>query len=39
LLIDIKAESICEAENITNIEMNKVLTCAKNNKLNFDEQK
>jgi hypothetical protein len=39
LLIAVKAESISEAENITNIEMNKVLTWAKNNKLNFNEQK
>jgi hypothetical protein len=35
----VKVESISEAENITNIEMNKVLTWAKNNKLNFNEQK
>jgi hypothetical protein len=39
LLIVLKAESIREAENITNIEMNKVLTWAKNNKLKFNEQK
>ena len=39
LLIAVKAESIREAENITNIEMNKVLTWAKNNKLHFNEQK
>jgi hypothetical protein len=39
LLIDVKAESIREAENITKIEMNKTLTWAKNNKLNFNEQK
>jgi hypothetical protein len=35
----VKAESIREAENITNIEMNKILTWAKNNKLNFNEEK
>jgi hypothetical protein len=35
----VKAESISEAENITNIKMNKVLTWAKNNKLTFNEQK
>jgi hypothetical protein len=39
LLRAVKAESISEAENITNIEMNKVLTWAKNNKRNFNEQK
>ena len=39
LLIAVKAESISEAENITNREMNKVLTWAKNNKLNFNEEK
>ena len=37
LLIVVKAESIREAENITDIEMNKVLTWAKNNKLKFNE--
>jgi hypothetical protein len=31
-------ESIREAENITNIEMNKILNWAKNNKINFNEQ-
>jgi hypothetical protein len=35
----VKAESIREAENITNIEMNKILTWAENNKLNFNEEK
>jgi hypothetical protein len=35
----VKAESIKEAENITNIEMNKIPTWAKNNKINFNEQK
>ena len=39
LLIAVKAESISEAENITNIEMNKVLAWAKNNKIKFNEQK
>ena len=34
-----KTESICEAENINNMEMYKVLTWAKNNKLNFNELK
>jgi hypothetical protein len=33
LLIAVKADSIREAENIMNIEMNKILTWAKNNKL------
>ena len=32
LLIAVKAESIREAENITNIEMNKILNWAKNKK-------
>jgi hypothetical protein len=35
----VKAESIREAENITDIEMNKILTWVKNNKLNFNEEK
>jgi hypothetical protein len=39
LLIPVKAESIGEAANITNIEMNKILIWAKNNKINFNEQK
>jgi hypothetical protein len=39
LLIVVKAESIREGENITNIEMNKILTWVKNNKLNSNEQK
>jgi hypothetical protein len=39
LLIAVKAESVREAENITNIEMNKILNWAKNNKINFNEQK
>ena len=39
LLIVVKADSIRGTENITNIQMNKVLTWAKNNKLKFNEQK
>ena len=39
LLIAVNAESIREAENITNIEMNKILNWAKNNKININEQK
>jgi hypothetical protein len=39
LLIAVKAENIREAENIANIEINKILTSAKNNKLNFNEEK
>ena len=39
LLIAVKAESVREAENITNLEMDKVTTWAKNNKLTFNEQK
>jgi hypothetical protein len=39
LLIAVKTDSIREAENITNIEMNKILNWAKNNKINFNEQK
>jgi len=34
LLIAVKAESIREAENIANIEINIILTWAKNNKIN-----
>jgi hypothetical protein len=39
LLIAVKAESIREAENISNIRMNKILIWVKNNKINFNEQK
>jgi len=39
LLIAVKAESIREAENIANIEINIILTWAKNNKINFSKQK
>jgi hypothetical protein len=39
LFIAVKAESIREAENMTNIEMNKIKNWAKNNKINFNEQK
>ena len=39
LLIAMKAESIREAENITNIDMNKISMWARNNKINFNEQK
>jgi hypothetical protein len=35
LLIAVKAESIREAEYLTNIEMNKILIWAKKNKINF----
>jgi hypothetical protein len=38
LLLAVKAESIWEAENITNIEMGKILIWAKN-KIKFNEQK
>jgi hypothetical protein len=39
LLLAVKAESIREEETITNIDMNKILTWAKNNKLAFKEEK
>jgi predicted DNA-binding ribbon-helix-helix protein len=39
LLIAVKVESIREAKNIANIEINIILTWAKNNKINFSEQK
>ena len=39
LLIAVKAKGIREAENISNIEMNKILMWAKINKINFNEQK
>jgi hypothetical protein len=38
LLIAVKAASIREAENITNIEMKKILIWAKNNKINFSSE-
>ena len=34
-----KAESIREAENLTNIEMGKIIRWAENNKMNFNENK
>jgi hypothetical protein len=39
LLLVVKAESIKESENITNIEMDKILTWAKNSKLSINEEK
>jgi hypothetical protein len=39
LLIAAKTENVREAGNITNIEINKILNWAKNNKINFNEQK
>jgi hypothetical protein len=39
LLIAVKAESIREAENISNIRMNKLLIWAINTKINFNEKK
>jgi hypothetical protein len=39
LLIAVKAQGIREAENITNIEMNKISMWAQNNQINFNEQK
>ena len=39
ILIAVKAESIRASENITNIDMNKILIWTKNNKINFNEQK
>jgi len=39
LLIAVKAKGIREAENITNIKMNKISILAKNNKIDFNEQK
>jgi hypothetical protein len=36
LLLAVKAESIREAENITNMEMGKISIWAKNNKINFN---
>jgi hypothetical protein len=38
LLMAVKADSIREAENVTIIEMNKILIWAKNNKIIFNEQ-
>jgi hypothetical protein len=39
LIMAVKAESIREAENIANIEMGKITRWAKNNKINFNENK
>jgi len=39
LIIIIKAESITEAENIANVQMNKITAWAKVNKIRFNEAK
>ena len=39
LLLMIRADSIREAENIANVEMDKIATCAENNKTKFNEEK
>jgi len=39
VMLAVKAESIREAENLTNIEMGKIIKWAKNNKINFNENK
>jgi len=39
VILAVKVESIREAENLTNIEMGKIIRWAKNNKINFNENK
>ena len=39
VIIAVKAETIREAENLTNIEMGKITRWAKNNKIKFNENK
>jgi len=39
ILIMIKAETVGEAENIANVEMEKILNWAKDNKIRFNEEK
>jgi len=39
ILLAVKGESIREAENLTNIEMEKIIKWATNNKINFNENK
>ena len=39
MIIAVKAETIREAENLTNIEMGKITRWAKNNKIKFNENK
>ena len=39
LIIVVRAESVREAENIINIEVGKITTWARNNKINFNETK
>jgi hypothetical protein len=39
LILMIRADSISEAENITNIEMGKIAKWAGNNKTKFNEEK
>jgi len=39
LILMIRADSIREAENIANVEMDKIATWAENNKTRFNEEK
>jgi len=39
LLIAVRAENVQEAENFVNMEINKITNWAKENKINFHEQK
>ena len=39
LLIVVKASTVAEVENYTNIEMGKIAKCSKENKIHFNDQK
>ena len=39
IMLAVKGESIREAENLTSIEMGEIIRWAKNNKINFNENK
>jgi hypothetical protein len=39
LILAIRGETVSEAENVTNLEMSKITTWAKSNKINFNEEK
>jgi hypothetical protein len=38
-VVMVKADCIREAENTANVELSKILACAKKNKVRFNEQK
>jgi hypothetical protein len=39
LILAIRGETVSETENFTNLEMSKITTWVKSNKINFNEEK